>query len=255
MMRVLVTRPEAQNQPLMQKLTAKGYQAIALPMLDIVPFTALQHAEECDKIIQQVKNLANYQHIVFVSTNAVHYAFQWIKQYHPQLPKQIRWYPIGTATAAVLAEYVDEVEQAGVDMDSETLLLNPNLAEILGHKVLIFRGQGGRDYLCRNLQSRGAIVEFCEIYQRQSMHYSKGTLQQILAGKIDFLLATSTQTIQAMLEQAIIDDVRQTLLAICLIVPGQRVARYAQEQGFQCVIASSNAGLEATMEALEAYNK
>lgn len=255
MTRVLVTRPEGQNQPLMRELTEQGYQAIALPLLTILPFNEQQHASACEHIIEQVKNLAAYQHVVFVSTNAVHTAFHWIKQYHQQLPNNIRWYPIGTATAEALAQYVATVEQAGVDMDSETLLLNPNLENIVGDKVLIFRGQGGRDFLRNNLQSRGATVDFCEIYQRQFIRYPKGKLQQIVADGVDLLLATSTQTIQAMLEQAIIDEVMQDLLAICLIVPGQRVAKYAQEQGFQCVIASRNAGLEATMEALKAHNK
>lgn len=255
MTRILVTRPEGQNQPLLRELAKQGYETLALPLLKIAPFNTKDHASACEKIVEQVKRLQAYQHVVFVSTNAVHTAFDWINQYHQSPPTNLRWYPIGTATADALAEYVDKVEQAGVDMDSETLLLNPHLENIAGDKVLIFRGLGGRDFLRNNLQARGAKVDFCEIYERQFVRYPQGTLKKMLAEKLDLLLATSTQTIQAMLEQATIEGVKQELLTTCLIVPGKRVEQYALDQGFQTVIASSNAGLESTMEAVKAYNK
>src|SRR5690606_19944061 len=126
------------------------------------------------------------------------------------------------ATAKALLPYVPSVEVAGVDMDSETLLENPHLQQLAGQRVVIFRGQGGRQFLFDALAARGAKVEFCELYQRRFVQYPMGTLQQHVAQKLDFLQATSTETIQALLEQAIIENIRQQVLNIPLIVPGQR---------------------------------
>lgn len=251
MKRVLVTRPEGQNQSLLAALQKSGYTTDSLPVLKIAPYTPVAHAEQCQQIIKQVKNLASYQHIVFVSTNAVQCAFDWINQYHSELPASIRWYPIGDATARALEPFVARVEQAGKDMDSETLLLNPYLQNITGHRVLIFRGQGGRNFLRDNLQQRGAEVEFCELYQRQFVRYAAGTLTEKLHKKPDFVIITSTESIQSLVEQAIIEDAKSLLLQQTIIVPGKRVSQFAKEQGFQKVLTSPNAGLEATMETVQ----
>lgn len=251
MKRVLVTRPEAQNKPLLAALQKSGYVTDSLPVLKIAPYTQDSHAQECEKIIQQVKNLASYQHIVFVSTNAVQCAFDWIKQFHSELPKTIHWYPIGDATARALEPFVAKVEQAGRDMDSETLLLNPLLQNVKDQRVLIFRGQGGRNFLHDSLIARGAEVEFCELYQRQFIRYPQGTLTEKLKQNPDYLIITSTESIQSLLDQAIIENIKPQLLEKAIVVPGKRVSQFAKEQGFQHVITSSNAGLEETMKTLE----
>lgn len=251
MKRVLVTRPEGQNQALLAALQESGYSIDSLPVLKIAPYIEAQHAERCQAIVHQVKNLASYQHIVFVSTNAVQCAFDWILQYHAKLPQTIRWYPIGDATARALEPFVARVEQAGKDMDSETLLLNPFLQELKNQRVLIFRGQGGRNFLRDNLQARGAQVEFCELYQRQFVRYPQGTLTEKLKQNPDYLIITSTESIQSLLEQAIIESIKPQLLEKVIVVPGLRVSQFAKEQGFQQIITSPNAGLEATMRTLQ----
>lgn len=252
---VLVTRPEGQERGLITALHQHGYQTDSLPMLNIVPFNQQDNPEQCETINQCVAQLERYQHIVFVSTNAVHTAFAWINQHWQNLPSSIRWYPIGKATAQALAQYVAQVEQAGVDMDSETLLLNPHLQSIQHDKVLIFRGQGGRNFLHDTLIQRGAEVQFCELYQRRFIRYKNTELAQKIDKKPDFLIVTSTETIQALLEQAIIDKVETKILTLRLVVPGQRVAQYAKQRGFVNIVTSANAGTEALIETLEEHNK
>lgn len=250
MTRILVTRPEAQNKPLLNALQQQGFETDSLPVLSILPYSEAEHADQCERIVRQVKSLEQYQHVVFVSTNAVQTAFKWINQLHKTLPEHIHWYPIGDATARELEQFVPKVEQAGKDMDSETLLLNPLLQSVQGHKVLIFRGRGGRNFLHDNLVARGADVEFCEIYQRQFVRYPLGALADKLAQSPDYLIITSTESIQALLEQAIIESLQQPLLEQVIVVPGKRVAKFAKEQGFKNVVISPNAGLDATVETL-----
>ena len=252
MKKVLVTRPQAQQQLLLDRLAEEGFQGISLPLLEIVPFTAATAPHQCAMIDEQISHLTDFQHIVFVSTNAVHCAWPWISQQWPDLPHQLHWYAIGAATAAALASCGVHAIEHGVRMDSESLLAHPQLQQVQGHNVLICRGMGGRDYLRQVLSERGARVIYCELYQRRGVRYSEGTLAEVLRQGVDFLQLNSAETIQALLEQAIIDNVKQALQDVTVIVPGTRLYQYARDCGFTSVIASRNAGLEAIMDALQA---
>jgi uroporphyrinogen-III synthase len=50
--------------------------------------------------------------------------------------------------------------------DSEALLAMPQLADMAGKRILIFRGEGGRELLGDALAARGASVAFAQCYRR-----------------------------------------------------------------------------------------
>ena len=50
--------------------------------------------------------------------------------------------------------------------DSEALLALPEMRDLAGKRVVIFRGDGGRELLGDTLIARGAIVEYAECYRR-----------------------------------------------------------------------------------------
>ena len=155
-LRVLVTRPTHQAVNWQRLLEAQGAQTLTAPLLAI---------EECQgpDARQQIKNrildLDLYQHAIFVSQNAVAFGCQWIDEYWPQLPMGVAFYAVGKATAQALAQYqIDSVVDTNVDsscpehldaapMNSEALLTLPQLQQVAGEKILIFRGQGGRPLL------------------------------------------------------------------------------------------------------------
>ena len=247
-MRVVVTRPQGQAQPLIQAIEQQGVETVALPLLEIKPFSP--QASEARVIVEKIQHLHHYQHLIFVSTNAIDCAFDWIERILPAVPTGLRWYPIGQASAQRLADYAVQAEQSGVNMDSEGLLANAHLQQLTGQKVLIFRGQGGRMLLHDELTRRGAQVEFCELYQRKNIAYAVGTLKRLLADKVDSFIASSVQTVQALLQQAEKEQAQAELLSTALIVPGQRVANYAKSAGFSQVFASQNAGTAAIIKTL-----
>jgi uroporphyrinogen-III synthase len=51
--------------------------------------------------------------------------------------------------------------------DSEALLSLPELRDVAGRRVLVFRGEGGREVLAAELTARGARVEYAECYRRE----------------------------------------------------------------------------------------
>ena len=71
--------------------------------------------------------LDEYQHIIFVSANAIRFGMDWIGDYWPQLPVGLNWYTVGEASAKLLADFGVEVKTPAVDMSSEGLLALPEL--------------------------------------------------------------------------------------------------------------------------------
>ena len=249
MARILVTRPQSQSGPLIESIQAQGDEVVAMPLLSIQALTS-PAAKEAIK--QRILQLADYQHVIFISTNAVHNAWQWMDMYWPQLPIRQQWYAIGNATADAITALGVEAEQAGVSMNSESLLSHADLQNLDYQKVLIFRGLGGREHLKNALEQRGAQVDYCEVYQRQNVSYEKGYLASILSDKLDILTITSSETIQRLLDQAIIDKVLNNLLQLPLIAPGERLHKIALDEGFQQVYKAENAGLVAMQSAIDA---
>lgn len=247
--RVLVTRPQAQNASLVQALQQQGFTPLVLPLLEIDTYNEQEHKHACELIKTTVQHLDEYQHLVFVSTNAVAAAWTWIDRYWPQLPVRQHWYAIGEATAKVLQQHVPQVEQAGSTMDSESLLAHPQLQHVQNQKVLVFRGHGGRNHMREVLEQRGAVVDYCEVYQRQPVRYRQGELRQLLAQGIDLLTASSGETLQLLLEQATNDGIKEQIQKLPVVVPGQRVAGMAAASGFKTVIAANNASVAAMLNA------
>jgi uroporphyrinogen-III synthase len=218
-------------------------------MLTIVAIAADGAAAQAIK--NRVLALDNYQHVIFISANAVECGMTWLTAWWPQWPLGIKWYAIGRATARQLASYeVDAV--AGHDaMNSETLLANPQLQSVNGERILIVRGIGGRETLAHTLRERGAQVDYCEVYERHAAHYAEPRLHDFFAHGNCAIIANSGETMLALLAQADAEQLRERLLQTPVVVPGERVAQLAKEKGFAQVVTARNASADATIEALK----
>ena len=111
-------------------------------------------------------HLDQYQHVIFISSNAVHFGMALIEDHWPQLPLGLTWYAIGGATAAKLEHFGIEAITPGSVMTSEGLLALSLLQNVRDQRVLIVKGQGGRDTLAQELTRRGALVEELPCYCR-----------------------------------------------------------------------------------------
>ena len=102
--------------------------------------------------------------LVFVSTNAVQYAFPLLPD---QLPLDIGVAAIGQATANALDAVGLPATLVPERMDSEGLLALPELADLRGRHVIVLRGNGGRELLADTLVERGATLQQVEVYRRR----------------------------------------------------------------------------------------
>ncbi|CAH0991812.1 Uroporphyrinogen-III synthase [Sinobacterium norvegicum] len=245
MAKVLITRPEGQADGLADAVTAAGFEAKVVPVMAIDALTE----QQLRPAINGVLDLDNYQHIIFISTNAVRYGMGLVDQYWPQWPERVRWHAIGKATAEALQRFDIDAELNGESNNSEALLANPSLQQLSGQKVLIFRGQGGREHLAEVLRQRGAAVDYAEVYCRRAAIENRESLQQALAESVDVIVAASADSVKNLLQLA----EKQSILEIPLVVPSARVAMIATTAGFVRVLIAANAGSAAVIAQLQLH--
>ena len=255
-LRVLVTRPSQQAQKWQSLLIASGAETLVAPLMQIVPFTAKESADSAAiaQIKQRILNLDAYQHIIFVSQNAVAYGWHWIDQYWPQLPFTPRYYAIGSATARTLLDYdVPVVDVPGGSMNTEALLDLPGLQQLGNARVLIFRGAGGRPLLADVLQQRGAQVDYCELYQRCFPDIADAILLDNQWGRQqDVVVVHSGESLENWL-QVVQRNQQLDWLRLPLLVPSERVASRARQANCAEVIVADNASDEEMLKSLQSW--
>ena len=246
---VLVTRPAGQAQGLLDELSAAGFGPVHhFPMLVLRPIEQLAPEQH-----QHLLELDLYQHIIFISANAVRFGLERIDDYWPQLPTGISWYAIGDTTAQLLRDRGLAPLTPGESMSSEGLLSLPELQSVEGQRVLIVKGQGGRETLRQTLDQRGARVDELACYSRNGPQVPADSLLKLLSdGAIDVAMISSGEGLVNML--TLLSDQESTKFKhIGLIVPSARVAAKAQQAGFNDVVTAANASDAAMLQALQRW--
>ena len=245
---VLVTRPESQAADLCAALSAAGYRVRSQPLLQLQALPELAPAQR-----EQVMNLDRYQHIIFISGNAVRFGMALIEDYWSRPPTGPTWYAIGAATARLLEQHGVPALAPRDGMTSEALLALPQLGDVAGHRVLLIKGEGGRETLREELGRRGARVDELACYRRCCPALAPGELADKLARwKIGLIMVSSGEGLANML--ALLSP-RETskFKTIALLVPSERVAQMAAADGFVRVVTAENASDGAMVRALEAW--
>jgi len=244
---VLVTRPAGEAaDALCAALHDAGFAPRALPLMQLHALPELTPASR-----RMAQDLDNYQHVIFISANAVRFGLDVLENYWPQWPQGLHWYAVGAATAALLARHGIDATTPGAAMTSEGLLALPGLAQVAGARVLIVKGAGGRETLARELRARGAAVDELACYARAAPDLAPGELAARLAAwRIDTILLSSGEGLENLL--ALLSPAETTKVKrLCVIVPSERVAMRARAAGFARVVTAANASDAAMLHALQ----
>lgn len=166
-MSILVTRPSPQGEELVSRLRALGREAWSFPLIEFTP------GRELSKLAGYLAALSSNDLLFALSQHAVEFAHAQLLQQKQNWPQAPAYFSIGRTTGLALHKASGLSVRYPFDQEiSEVLLQLPELQEIAGRKALILRGNGGRELLGQTLAARGAIVTFCECYQRCSRHYN-----------------------------------------------------------------------------------
>lgn len=246
---IVITRPRAQAAGLAAGVEAAGGRAIVQPALEILdaPDVAAVHAI--------LDRLESFDLAVFISPNAVQKAMNLLRARRPGL----EW-PAGVAVAAVGRGSRRALEQQGVrevaapaaQADSEALLALPLLTQVAGRRVVVFRGDGGRELLGDTLAARGASVTYAECYRRARPAGEVAPLLRAWArGEVHAVVVTSAQALAHFTDM--VGALAQSWLrATPMFVAHERIAEAARRAGVQTVRVAG-AGDDEMLAALVAY--
>ncbi len=213
--RILVTRPIDQAADLARAIDRVGGVPLLFPLLQIGP------AENQKTLNDQIARLAGFDLVIFVSPNAVHYGMEAIRARLGSIPQGVRVATVGMGSAKALHDRgIKDVMVPPVRHDSEGLL--EELKQVAGLRVMILRGDGGRELLGDELRARGAEVEYAACYRR-----SMAPLSGLENLHPDALTVTSSEALLYLWQNAPL-----RFHDIPLFVQHPRIAALAKSQGW-----------------------
>ena len=234
---ILVTRPARQAEGIATRIAVLGGRPIVFPAIAILP------PDDRAPLDRVHAALATYDYAVFVSANAVEYG----------APDRRRWpatllaFAPGPGTADALVDVgIGGARIPATTFDSEGLLALPELADPRGRRVIIFRGDGGREHLGDTLRERGATVDYVACYRRAKPESGAAGLDAAFAERrVDAVTITSSEGLDN-LWQLVAEPTCIAWRALPTFVPHPRIAARAGELGLHALeTRGGDAGLIA----------
>ena len=243
---VVVTRPLDQARALADLIEHEGGRALVFPAI------AIEDVADRSRIERLVDELERFDIAIFISPNAAAKGMDAVRR-RGDLPAHLTVAAIGGGSAR-------ELERRGVlrvivpqgRSDSEALLDRPELGDVAGKRVVIFRGEGGRPMLGDTLKARGASVEYAECYRRAKPREDAAPLLDAWARReIDAAIATSSEGLRNFCEM-LGERGRESLASTPLFVPHPRIEATARALGLSSIVVTG-AGDDAILESLTRY--
>ncbi len=225
---VAITRPVDQAKKLAALITEAGGTPILFPLVEITPLTDYSQFE---MVISEVNS---YDWAIFISSNAVQNGMPRLVE--QGIPTKLKFAAIGPVTASELQDFgVANVLAPNDRFDSESLLALPEMTNVAGKKVMIFRGLGGREILAETLKKRGAQVTFAECYQRINPQTDCDLLAQLYAEKkLHGIVVTSSEAMRHLIDLAGDAD---WLKHVTLFVNHARIVELPIQKGLNVTVA------------------
>jgi uroporphyrinogen-III synthase len=234
---VAILRLSENDLTLIENLSLVGAKARQLPMQRIRPYP-----DDNDEITDQIRRIDEFDKVIFVSSNATRLALQWLDRFNLASLIDGRCFAVGPSSAELLYQRYIRVKVPSSLWSSAGLLLLSALQNVDGQKIIIFRGEGGLAVLGDTLSARGAVVEYCELYQRQLEQRFKKILLELVEGENPVVLVAHSGGILDALLAVAGPNYRERLEKLPIVVPGSRLRKYALAIGFQTIIESASAG-------------
>lgn len=234
---VIVTRPQRQSAAFATRIATLGAAPLIWPAIVIVP------PLDTAPLARAHATLASYDIAVFVSANAVEYGAPSPRDW----PAHLIPFAPGPATAEALDGVgIVRAKVPTTTHDSEGLLQLPELAELDGRRVVVFRGEGGREFLGNALRARGAVVDHVTCYRRVAPTAgTEGLVEALRGGAANALTITSAEGLDNLVA-ALPSEGRDLLTRIPVFAGHPRIAERARERGLHAVEATGgDAGLLA----------
>lgn len=234
--RVLVTRPKEQASHLCELIINNGGEPILFPTIEI------QAIVDSGSLSEKFEKINDYDFVFFISQNAVNIAFEYYLDCSNISERPVFIATGGSTANALRLRGIKNIIHAGMQADSESLLMLSELQEgnIKDKKILIVRGKGGRELLAKTLQARGAKFEYAEVYQRCLPAYEVNERQKVWQDmRTDAIIVTSNEGLEN-LHMLTLEEDKVKLFNTPLVVMSERAVELAKKLGFTSIIQLVN---------------
>ncbi|QSN61918.1 fused uroporphyrinogen-III synthase HemD/membrane protein HemX [Caballeronia sp. M1242] len=261
---VVITRPGGQSSALVERLARAGFNAFEFPLIDIAP---VADDAPLRAALDELYAPERYALVVFVSPNAVDHAFG--RLFAPW-PADVPVAVVGPGSVAALARQgvhapahrvispSEEADDPRFDSEALYAAIESHFGAngLDGRRVLIVRGDGGREWLAERLQQAGARVTKVAAYRRLLPEPSMRKWERIhalLGGDHAWLLTSSegVRNLDELAREHLTADEIARLKHAPVVCPHPRIAEAARQTGFDRITVSG-AGDERIVHTLEA---
>lgn len=242
---IVVTRPAGQADTLCAGIAARGGHPLRFPVIEI---EALPVSAELAALIDA---LDSFDMAFFVSPNAAQHGLAAV-QMRRAWPAHLRVATVGKGSEQALHTlgFADVIAPTA-GFDSEAVLALPEFSAraMAGKRVVIFRGDGGRDLLGVTLTQRGATIRYAACYARRIPAMDADQLLSTSA-LIDALVLTSSEGVGNL--AVMLGEGMRRVSVIPVFAPHARICARARETGFTTVI-ETGAGDAGVLETIEQH--
>lgn len=232
---IVVTRPAGQAQGLASAIREHGGTPVLFSVL------AISDVSQPQALRAMAERIDTFDLAVFVSPNAVDKALGIITA-RRGWPAHVAVATMGKSSERALQRFgVENVIAPHGRFDSEALLALPQLApeRMHGRRVVVFRGDGGRELLGETLAARGATIEYVTCYRRSRPDVDPAPLLDLWArDALDAVTVTSSEGLRNLFDM--VGPTGQARLRTTpVFVPHERIAEEARRLGLRQVILTA----------------
>jgi uroporphyrinogen III methyltransferase/synthase len=246
--RILVTRARHQASALSRLLAERGAQPVELPVINI------QRLPNYGELDQAIRNLAQYQWLIFTSANGVDAFFARLHslKLDSRAFHGLKVGTIGPATTKAL-------EQKGITPDycpavytSEGLIAGLRSGNIQGQRFLLPRAAIADKKLTRGLAQLGAEGHEVAVYKTAPITNAASRARKLLSsGEIDVITFTSSSTVSNL--AAALKKEKVALDNIKIACIGPKTTDTATRAGLKVDIVAREHTIPGLVAAIEEY--
>lgn len=247
--RILVTRTAEQTGSFAALLEAQGAEAVACPLIEIVP------PPSWDELDAEIARLADVDLLILTSANAVDAFFVRLQVAGLDLRALhgITVVAVGPKTAAAIEARGLRPDLIPADYRAEGVVELLRSRGVVGQRVLYPHAELARDLIPKALAAAGATVAAPLAYRTVPPVGGAERLREILAaGDIDAITFTSSSTVENFIAMAG-PNAAELLQAVTVVSIGPLTTKTAERHGLTVAVEPAAATLEALVEAMIDY--
>lgn len=258
--RVILTRVAGLEQKSVLALKKAGFDCENIPLI------AIEKNSQAQKELKNL-DLSSYSKIILISPNAASLFVDALKntqkplaltlkkaQIEQNLRQKRQWlfFAVGAQTCKVLHSIgLDCAYPKGGDKAEN--LLDFLASEFIGinktEKILILKGEGGRDFLIPNLQKLGAWVDSIDLYKRKKPKLSATQVSSLFKKDL-FALVINSQTALENLKYFMQRAKNTDSFVPNLLVSSERLVIKAGNLGFKNIINTQTVSITSVINKL-----